>query len=111
MKIAAERRAAKRLADAELQAKFLSEWNTWTDVDSGDTYELPGEWRVQIGRFIAAGLELDDLTELVDVAMTARCRDVWRYFCGCCWRRLAEAQETARSVIETMPREDDEHHG
>lgn len=42
---------------------------------------------------------MDDLHELVDVAMTARSRDTWRYFCGCCWTRIREAQDRAAAIV------------
>ncbi|MDV6979627.1 HNH endonuclease [Mycobacterium intracellulare] len=102
MAIVAEQREAKRSADAEIHDKFLAKWNSWTYTRGIKQYTipLPGEWRVKVTRFIANGLELNDLTELVDVAMSARCDDVWRYFCGCCWRRLTEAQELAREILD-----------
>lgn len=50
-------------------------------------------------RFLTAGLTMDDLHELVDVAMTARSRDTWRYFCGCCWTRIREAQDRAAAIV------------
>lgn len=51
-------------------------------------------------RLLNAGLEMDDLHELIKVAMVAKTRDAWRYFCGCCWRRIKQSQEHARSIIE-----------
>lgn len=102
MSIVAERREAQRATDAEIHDKFLAKWNSWTYTRGIKQYTipLPGEWRVKVTRFIANGLELSDLTELIDVAMSARCDDVWRYFCGCCWRRLTEAQELAREILD-----------
>lgn len=102
MAIAAETRAAQRSVLAEIHDKFLAKWNAWTYTRGIKQYTipLPGEWRVKVSRFIANGLELDDLTELIDVAMSARCDDVWRYFCGCCWHRLTEAQELAREILD-----------
>jgi hypothetical protein len=105
MATVAELRAAGRRANAELHDKFAAKWNSWTYTRGIREYTvpLPGDWRGTVTRFLEAGLELDDLTELVDVAMAARCDDVWRYFCGCCWRRITEAQERARELLDIYP--------
>lgn len=111
MEIAAQERAARREHMAGLHDKFLAKWNSWT-VRRGIkdyTIDIPGGWQQSINRFIDAGLELDDLCELVDVAMGARTDDPWRYFCGCCWKRLTEAQETAREILDVWNTGDDEN--
>lgn len=76
---------------------FLAKWNTWSC--NGEPIELPADWPATVDRLIAAGLELGDLAELVDVAMRSRADDTWRYFCGCCWRRITDNQEIARAII------------
>jgi hypothetical protein len=100
--LAAHARAVKRAQFAELHDKFLAKWNTWTYRRGIKDYniQIPSGWQQSINRFIDAGLELDDLIELVDVAMAARTADEWRYFCGCAWRRVTEAQEAAREILD-----------
>lgn len=107
LRTAADMRASDRIRRGEIHAKFLAKWNSWTYTRGIKKYniEIPGGWESSIDRFIDAGLELDDLTALVDVAMAARTTDEWRYFCGCAWRRVTEAQEMAREVIDTWPTE------
>lgn len=107
MAIAAVGRAEMREIRGEYHAKFLAKWNSWTYTRGIKQYniDIPSGWQTSIDRFIDVGLELDDLIELVDVAMAARTTDEWRYFCGCAWRRVTEAQEAAREIIDTWPTE------
>jgi len=111
IRIAADMRANDRSRRTELHAKFLAKWNTWTYTRGIKTYniDIPGGWEVSIDRFLDAGLELDDLIALVDIAMAARTTDEWRYFCGCAWRRVTESQEAAREVLDVWDAYDDAH--
>lgn len=94
-------------ADARAQAEiahrlFETNWNNWTYTDwRGNplTVDLPGNWRASVDQFLKAGLEMDDLIELIRVTMGARTNDEWRYFCGCCWRRIKDAQEQAAHIV------------
>lgn len=48
-------------------------------------------------------LDLDDLDRAIRKAMSnkrIRERDIWRYFCGICWRMIEDRQERARALIE-----------
>lgn len=43
------------------------------------------------------------VAELVTIAMRAshvRPADTWRYFCGCCWRRIRENAEMAAQILK-----------
>lgn len=102
MEIVAFRRSVDRMMAAELHDKFLAKWNTWFYTRGIKNYniDLPSGWQPNVTRFIQLGLTIDDLTELIDVAMAARTTDEWRYFCGCCWHRLRESQEQAREIID-----------
>lgn len=98
MQEVAETRRSQREEARRRQEAFIAKWNTWT-YQNDKPVDLSAAWRSSIDQFITAGLEVDELTELVDVAMEARVRDTWRYFCGCCWRRITQNQEAARSLI------------
>lgn len=103
MAVVARARAQARQQANELYLGFESAWKNWyyTDWRGQEIYaDLPGDWRRSIDQFLDAGLELDDLTELIRVAMNARTSDEWRYFCGCCWRRIRENQEMAASILK-----------
>ena len=53
--------------------------------------------------FRSQGLELWDLTDAIRAAMSnprLSRDDVWRYFCGICWRRIDERRKIARSLID-----------
>jgi hypothetical protein len=102
MAVVAQERAAHRVHMTQIYDKFLAKWNTWTYRRGIKDYtvDIPGGWQQSISRFIEAGLELDDLSDLIDVAMGARTPDPWRYFCGCAWRRIKESQEAAREVLD-----------
>lgn len=102
MEIAAQERAAAFAHDRELIGQFLTRWNNWTWTDyRGDqhTEDLPATFDVSVRNLLTAGLTPDDLDELIDVAMTAKSRDTWAYFCGCGWRRIRQAQERAAEII------------
>lgn len=99
---AADERAAAHEYRTRMHAWFRERWDQWTWTDSrGEkrTIELPDTYRASIDQFIAAGLSADDLAELVEVTMAARTADEWRYFCGCCWRRVREANERAAQIV------------
>jgi hypothetical protein len=101
MEIVAQGRATERL-EAEIRyAKFHQDWQawTWTNWQGEHHFTLPQNWRTTVDQVLAAGLEMDDLTELIRVAMESPADDRWRYFCGCCWRRIREAQEHAANIV------------
>lgn len=105
MEIVAHGRAVERADAAELHDQFSAWWMEWSYTDwrgNRATVELPAGWRRSVEQFLAAGLEMDDLHELIEVAMTARTKDEWRYFCGCCWRRIDEAQRHAAAIVSTQ---------
>ena len=61
---------------------------------------LPNGWQASVNAVLSAGLELSDILELIDVALTAQNVDNrWRYFCGCCWKRLKRMQERAQEIV------------
>lgn len=101
MQIVAESRATERALMSQRREEFLRHWNGWkyTYMGQEKTVDLPNNWGSSIDQFLASGLEMDDLFELVDVAMRSKSRDEWKYFCGCCWRRIYQSQEHARNIV------------
>lgn len=103
LRIVAEERALQRSRSQKYYASFEEEWYSWKDW-RGNTVELPGAWRASVDQLLNAGLDMDDLLELVDVAMSAKAKDEWKYFCGCCWKRLTQIQERAKEITaEAQP--------
>jgi hypothetical protein len=99
MQLSAEMRERDRELRLETQSAFLAKWKTWTYGD-GSKVPLPADWAASFDRFIAAGLTLADMLELIPVAMGARrCDDEWAYFCGCAWNRVRTAQEVASQLL------------
>lgn len=111
---AVEQAAEVRRSDAALvQAIVGSFFDAWGSWRWGETYENPGgvevprddDWENSVERFVALGLNEDDILRFVDKAMRSRASSstangVWKFFCGCCWRELADRQELARRLIE-----------
>lgn len=65
---------------------------------------IPDNYRNSLYSIVKAGLTLDDLLTLVDVAKYARwIDDRWAYFCGCCWTRVGQRHERARQIIDSPP--------
>lgn len=53
-------------------------------------------------KFFDAGLAEIEIEELITIAMRANHvppAGTWRYFCGCCWRRIRENSEMAADII------------
>ncbi len=103
MRQAAEERAADRSAAAAHYAAFTIEWTTWKTAD-GDTVERPASWKASIEQFLRSGLSMSELTDFVAIAMESRSTDKWKYFCGCCWRRITELQERATEIVRDETR-------
>lgn len=102
LELVAEQRAAERKEAEAIYRKFKKEWRSWyrTDWQGTKRYvELPGDWQRSIDQFLNAGLTLDDLLQMVGVAMGGKNRDEWKYFCGCCWKLLKEIQERAAAIV------------
>lgn len=99
MEQAAAERAADHARAEELHGQFGIEWESWTD-GYGHTTPKPGSWSATVDQFLNAGLSMADLHELIAVAMESKAHDPWRYFCGCCWKRIGQLQERAREIVE-----------
>lgn len=99
---AAAERAADQARAQELHRQFIIEWEAWTD-GRGRTTPKPGAWPATVDQFLNAGLSMKDLHELITVAMEAKAGDTWRYFCGCCWKRIGQLQERAKEILMAEP--------
>jgi hypothetical protein len=109
---AAGQRADREERDARRQA-FLDKWNEWHYDHRGERHymPLPNEWPTSVDAFIKAGLDLGDLAAAVDIAMAKkqiRSDAIFRYFCGICWRMIAERRETAAALVHLVDDEDGE---
>lgn len=110
MRIAAIERQIDREKRAEIDTWFVGVWNNWTfrDWRTNEYHPVPllPEYSVTIHRFLSAGLNIGDLEELVDAAMAGRnTKERWRYFCGCCWTRIRQAQKRAAELAEQYEQE------
>ncbi|WP_324188459.1 HNH endonuclease [Nocardia higoensis] len=103
MAVAAQERAAAYTQDRQLADDFRDMWEDWTWTDfkgTEHTFELPANFGESVRSILAAGLTMTDLEELMSVAMTTpKVKDRFRYFCGCCWTRVTQAQERAREIL------------
>ena len=83
-----EASSAQAYADA-----FDAAWKeAWLESDDSEV-PRPNGWRRSVERWHALGLDLDALCGFVTDTMNNRSignRDVWRYVCGCAWRRLED---------------------
>ena len=93
----AEMRAAELDDHFQMMDWFYSEWNCWTNWRD-DTYDADGA-ETSIPQFIAAGLTTQEIKHLIQVAMKSRATDKWKYFCGCCWKRIRQNQELASEIV------------
>ncbi len=99
MELAAAERAADRVRVEELHGQFVIEWESWTN-GRGLTMPKPSSWSSTVDQFLNSGLSMSDLHELIAVAMESKANDIWRYFCGCCWRRIGQLQERVKEILE-----------
>lgn len=61
----------------------------------------PANFMASLSNFLSCGLARADIEDLVTVAMgsPAHRDDKWRYFCGCCWKRIRTLQDAAAALI------------
>lgn len=97
--IAMERRAVELEAKAQLLEYFENEWM--------DRYTNPvplgHDWPETVARFYSYGLSVAELDDAIDIAYQApvKAANVWKYFCGVCWRKVGDLRDTARELIES----------
>lgn len=109
MQQAAAERTAVYAHDKRVAADFRAAWEQWKWTDykgKQHAVTLPIDFDVSIKNFLAAGLTFTDFEELIKVAMASKA-DTWKYFCGCAWRRIRQAQDRAAEIV-TEEEDDDE---
>lgn len=97
--VQADRQRRDQVRDA-----FLAAWNRWTYTDKAGknhTFDLPNGWPTTIDQLTAAGLNLADIGDSIDIAMRAeKVKDEFKYFCGVAWNLARKLQETARAIAD-----------
>lgn len=93
-------RQAERTSRIQVKFWFMGVWNEWTNWRD-ETFELPDNALDSLVRFLASGLEREEMEDLVRVAMHSQSPDKFRYFCGCCWRRIRENVDMATEILRS----------
>lgn len=98
---AMERASAIRGAEMRDMDALLDRFDeNWKETTS--ECERPIGWDSSIVTFLQGGLSFAELVRYVEIAFCSKAafNNVWRYFCGCCWREITRRQELARTLIE-----------
>ena len=92
-------------ADLKRQActRFQQAWGSWRHQTPEGLRVVPmGEdWRGSLGTFLRSGLSLDELLDMIPVAMKASgvpTENRWRYFCRCAWSRIRVLEDEAAAL-------------
>lgn len=69
----------------------------------------PKDWDGTIVTFLHRGLSGDDLKHFARIATSKRLdwNETWRYFCGCCWKRITQIDALAKNVFEAQRQGDE----
>ncbi|KRQ27135.1 MULTISPECIES: HNH endonuclease [unclassified Mycobacteroides] len=97
----AEMRIAQIESDAGVLKWFRDLWGEWTYGPEKLPVPAPDGFDGVL-KFLANGLSREEIANLVRVAMKAdhiRPDATWRYFCGCCWKRVRENVDMAAELI------------
>lgn len=73
----------------------------WQEFGDPIGCELGDGWINTITVFLDKGLDVDTMRVLAERSMLntrVHYSQVWRYFCGCCWRFLDDAQKLAKEL-------------
>lgn len=105
---------AAEVTRADLQERikrrevFHEIWGAWTYEYMGKrcTFDLPGSWEDTADRFFSLGINEEDFTEAVRVAMRSRARDPFPYMCGVLWNIVRERQQIAMQIVKGETAED-----
>lgn len=97
--LAVEQRETALDEKRQLLEYFENEWM--------DRYTNPvpigHDWAETVTRFYSYGLSVAELDDAIDIAYQSpvKAENVWKYFCGVCWRKVDDLRATARELIET----------
>lgn len=86
--------------DGELD-EFRDAWQRWRVNGTNETVPLPSGYRKSVVTWLSRGLDIDDLVELIPVAMEKRLSnsDRFRYYAGCAWRRVEQIEQVAEQIM------------
>lgn len=103
---AARMQVAEQASRDAYASAFLTAWREHWVAEARCSCEkmcLPRDWRATLDHIHDAGLDEVIMASAV-VATMARenvpGERLFRYFCGICWRRVDQLQETAREIIQ-----------
>jgi hypothetical protein len=100
MERAAQIQAAERAQFQEFVDVFDEAWGIWTYED--EPLPTPQGYTQSLNRFFVTGLSEDEVREAVTITMNApgvQNTNLFRYFCGVCYRIIEERQQIARSLL------------
>ncbi len=103
----AEIRSQELQHSKDINGWFNAVWCNWKDW-RGDPF--PAHYGNSIIEFLNAGLVHLEIEEMVSVAMRAkhvRAEDKWKYFCGCCWKRIQSNQQIAAQILKAEEEPDE----
>lgn len=101
MQVVIERRAGELAAERKRLAKFDRKWQSYPIA-----YPRDANWKNSVLRFLASGLDDQFLADAFDTAIgnsRIPADDVWRYFCGICWREVDAIQKATRVLVDADP--------
>ncbi|SKY30089.1 HNH endonuclease, putative [Mycobacteroides abscessus subsp. massiliense] len=87
--------------DNDILEWFSGLWEGWTYGPDKLPVPAPDGFD-SVLTFLANGMSPEEIDNLVRVAMNAnhiRPEATWKYFCGCCWKRIRENVEIAGQLI------------
>lgn len=97
---AAEAREAAEARDGQVAWWFETTWYgsmpQWADLPDD------AEWKASITRFLSLGLSPAAIEASVATAAAAKHvarRLRWKYFCGICWNKVRDLQDSARQIL------------
>lgn len=96
IKAAADNMLAAHGAQSAVYAQIESAWN---GSPNGRYRPLPTGWERSIDSFLAAGLPMAVLNDVVEIALSRERQDAWRYFCGVAWAKVRELQDAAKALM------------
>lgn len=103
LEVAADQRWEEREARTVALAPFDARWTHWGTgpVDNRVLVPRPSGWETTVARFLDLGVEMYELTDLVDTAMHSRATpaNTWKYFCGCAWNVVHDLQHRAKAFL------------
>lgn len=103
MQHVAQIRLAEMRDREETLAWFAGLWADWNYGGKTNPKPIPApEGFEGIFKFLAAGLTREEIQHLLNVAMRATHippQATWKYFCGCCWKRIRDNADMAAAIL------------